>query len=82
MPRPSSGMDVAGARQLRHAIEQQEHWNRAEAVRDGRQSRRDPNVAQLIEVVGAIRRYRSADGSVFEKRLRDGRWLVTAAASP
>jgi hypothetical protein len=71
-------MDVAGARLLRQAIEQHEHWNRAEAVRDGRQSARDPNAAQLIELDGAIRRYRGGDGRVFEKRLRDGRWLVFA----
>ena len=75
-------MDVAGARELRYAIEQQEHWNRAEAVRDGRQSRRDPNAAQLIELKGSVRRYRGTDGRVFEKRLRDGRWLVTAVVSP
>ena len=75
-------MDVAGARELRHVIEQQEHWNRAEAVRDGRQSRRDPNAAQLIELDGAVRRYRGPDGRLFEKRLRDGIWLLTAAATP
>jgi hypothetical protein len=69
-------MDVSGARHLRQAIEQQQHWNRAEAVRDGRQSRRDPNAAQLIELDGAIRRYRAADGRVFEKHLRNGLWLV------
>ena len=62
-------------------IEQQEHWNRAEAVRDGRQSRRDPNAAQLIELDGAVRRYRGADGRLFEKRLRGGIWLLTAVAS-
>lgn len=62
-------------------IEQQEHWNRAAAVRDGRQSRRDPNAAQLIELGGAVRRYRGSDGRVFEKRLRDGIWLLTAVTS-
>jgi hypothetical protein len=75
-------MDVAGALELRHVIEQQEHWNRAEAVRDGRQSRRDPNAAQLIELDGTVRRYRGSDGRLFEKRLRGGIWLLTAAATP
>jgi hypothetical protein len=73
-------MDVGGAQQLRQVIEQQQHWNRAEAVREGRQSRRDPNASQLIELDGATRRYRGEDGRIFEKRLRDGRWLLTAAA--
>ena len=74
-------MDIVGARHLREAIEQQEHWSRAEAVRDGRQSARDPNAAQLIELDGAIRRYRDTDGRMFEKRLCDGLWLETAVAS-
>jgi hypothetical protein len=69
-------MDAAGAQHLRQAIEQHQHWNRAEAVRDGRQPARDPNVSQLIELDGAVRRYRGADGRLFEKRLRDGGWLV------
>ena len=62
-------------------IEQQEHWNRAEAVRDGRQSRRDPNAGQLIELDGTVRRYRGSDGQLFEKRLRDGIWLLSAVAA-
>ena len=74
-------MDVTGAQHLRAAIEQQQHWTRAEAVRDGRQPARDPNAAQLIELDGAVRRYRGTDGRLFEKHLRDGIWLVTATVS-
>jgi hypothetical protein len=67
-------MDVRGAQHLRGAIEQQQHWRKAAAVRDGRQSVRDPHVSQLVEFAGAVRRYLSPDGSRFEKRLRDDVW--------
>jgi hypothetical protein len=68
-------MDVAGAQHLRRSIEQQQHWRRAAAVRDGRQPVRDPDLPQLVDFAGALRRYRSVDGQVFEKRLRDGCWV-------
>jgi hypothetical protein len=50
-------------------------------VRDGRQSRRDPDAAQLIELDGAVRRYRGSDGRLFEKQLHDGIWLLTTVAT-
>jgi hypothetical protein len=67
-------VDAEGAKHLRRAIEQQEHWRRADAVRDGRQASRDPDVSELIEFEQAYRRYRSRDGRLFEKRLLDGAW--------
>ena len=67
-------MDAEGAQHLRRAIEQQEHWRRAEAVREGRQASRDPDISELIEFEHAHRRYRSRDGRFFEKRLLDGCW--------
>jgi hypothetical protein len=67
-------MDAEGAQHLRRAIEQQEHWRRAEAVREGRQASRDPDISELIEFEHAYRRYRSRDGRFFEKRLLDGCW--------
>jgi hypothetical protein len=68
-------MDAVGAQHLRRAIEQQRHWRQASAVLDGRQPGRDPNVSELVDFVGARRRYRSRDGQVFEKRLLDGCWI-------
>ena len=67
-------MDAEGAQHLRRAIEQHEHWRRADAVRDGRQASRDPDVSELVEFEHACRRYRSRDGRLFEKRLLDGSW--------
>jgi hypothetical protein len=67
-------MDAVGAQHLRRAIEQQEHWRLAAAVRDGRQAPRDPDVSELVEFEHAYRRYRSRDGRSFEKRLLDGCW--------
>jgi hypothetical protein len=68
-------MDVRGAEHLRRAIEQQEHWRQAAAVCDGRQSQRDPDAAELVELKHSLRRYRSRNGFVFEKRLLDGSWV-------
>jgi hypothetical protein len=67
-------VDAEGAQHLRRAIEQHQHWQRAAAVRDGRQAPRDPDVSELVEFTDAFRRYRSRDGRVFEKRLLDGCW--------
>jgi hypothetical protein len=68
-------MDAIGAQHLCRAIEQQRHWRQAAAVREGRQPVRDPHVSELVEFAGARRRYRSASGYVFEKRLLDGCWV-------
>jgi hypothetical protein len=68
-------MDAVGAQHLRRAIEQQRHWRRAAAVRDGRQPLRDPDASNLVDFAGSVRRYRSRDGYVFEKRLRDDAWV-------
>lgn len=73
-------MDAVGARHLCRAIEQQAQWRQAAAVRVGRQPLRDPDVSQLQEFSGTVRRYCSPDGESFEKRLRDGLWLRAAAA--
>ena len=68
-------MDATGARHLLRSIEQQRHWRRAEAVRDGRQPHRDPDVSNLVEFDDRCRRYRSRDGREFEKRLLEGCWI-------
>ena len=68
-------MDAAGARHLRRAIDQHEHWRRAPAVRDGEQPARDPDALDLVDFEGEVRRYRSRDGALFEKRLREGHWI-------
>jgi hypothetical protein len=68
------GMDAKGALHLRRAIEQQEHWTQAPAVREGRQAVRDPDIANLVELGDALRRYRGADGQEYTKRLVNGRW--------
>jgi hypothetical protein len=68
-------VDAVGAQHLRRAIEQQHHWRQAPAVREGRQPVRDPDVSHLVDFTGALRRYRSRDGRVFEKRLLDGAWI-------
>jgi hypothetical protein len=68
-------MDAVGAQHLQRAIAQQRHWRQAAAVREGRQPFRDPDVSHLVEFAGVLRRYRSHDGRVYEKRLRDGVWI-------
>ncbi len=68
-------MDVSGAQHLLRAIEQQQHWCQASAVREGRQPTRDPDLPHLVDFAGALRQYRFGDGHVFEKRLRDGCWV-------
>jgi len=68
-------VDAVGAQHLSRAIEQHRHWRQAVAVREGRQPLRDPDVASLVEFVGPVRRYRSREGHVFEKRLLDGAWI-------
>jgi hypothetical protein len=67
-------MDAIGAEHLRRAIEQQRHWRTAQAVRDGRQEGRDPDASNLVDFEEKLRRYRSRDGRLFEKRLLNGCW--------
>jgi len=50
-------MDAAGAEELRKRIEEQRHWEQAEAVRDGRQSATDPDSCELEELVDGVRYY-------------------------
>ena len=50
-------MDAAGAEELRKRIEEQRHWEQAEAVRDGRQSATDPDSFELEELVDGVRYY-------------------------
>lgn len=79
-------MDAAGAKRLRWRIEQQEHWQLADAVRDGRQPPVDPDGNDLVDVGHHIRLYRTratSEGNVrICKRLVDGFWthgMVPAA---
>jgi hypothetical protein len=50
-------MDAAGAEELRKRLEEQRHWQLAEAVRDGRQSATDPDSFELEELVDDVRYY-------------------------
>ena len=50
-------MDAAGAEELRKRIEEQRHWEQAEAVSDGRQSATDPDSFELEELVDGVRYY-------------------------
>ena len=79
-------MDRSGAEVLRRRIEEQEHWERATAVRAGHQDRSDPDRDDLREMGSGIRLYgyeqlhEVADGHRALvtwrvcKRLRDGYW--------
>jgi hypothetical protein len=81
-------MDAIGARELRRKIEERQHWQQAEAVRDGRQSRDDPDADRLLELGDGLRIYDSerswtvVDGvtvigvCTLAKRLVNGWWEV------
>ena len=72
-------MDAAGAERLRWRIEQQQHWQLADAVLDGRQPRVDPDSDDLVSVGDGIRIYserHTRDGIIHLcKRLEDGIWV-------
>jgi hypothetical protein len=68
-------VDANGAAYLHRAIEQQQHWRQAVAVRDGRQPGRDPDVVHLVDCGDRIRTYRTGDGEEFVKRLEDDAWV-------
>jgi hypothetical protein len=84
-------MDAAGAEELRKRLEEQRHWQLAEAVRDGRQSATDPDSFELEELVDDVRYYgreeqrTTVDGRPvlitfrMTKRLVDGAWERTLA---
>jgi hypothetical protein len=79
-------MDADGARELRKRIEEQQHWQQAEAVQKGEQPAADPDAAELQEIEESVRRYgRETHGATVKgkralvthrlcKRLVDGRW--------
>ena len=50
-------MDAAGAELIRQRIEQHEHWQQAQAVRDGAQSPVDPDRDELLELGNQTRIY-------------------------
>ena len=50
-------MDAAGAEELRKRLEEQRHWQLADAGRDGRQSATDPDSFELEELVDGVRYY-------------------------
>jgi len=72
-------LDAGGAEVLRRLLEQQAHWRRADAVREGRQSAVDPDRDSLIRIDEGIRVYgsRAVNGKVVQlcKRLVDGVWI-------
>jgi hypothetical protein len=67
-------MDARKGRHLGRTTDQEEHWARTEAVRDGHQAARDPDASSLLELGDATRRYRASDGYVYTKQLVNGRW--------
>ena len=79
-------MDTNGARHLAVRIAQQQHWELAQAVRDGRQPSSDPDGEQLEALGDGCRIYASevtngATGPTVERFLKtlvEGRWEFAA----
>jgi hypothetical protein len=80
-------MDTNGARHLAARIAQQQHWELAQAVQDGRQPASDPDGEQLEAIGDGCRLYATevtngANGRTivqrFLKTLVDGSWEVAA----
>ena len=82
-------MDAGGARTLHARLEQQAHWQQAEAVQRGDQPAIDPDGAELEELKDGVRFYTTreehrdvVDGrpalviQQLTKRLVDGRWAT------
>ena len=71
-------MDTLGAMSLRKRLEQQAHWERADAVRDGRQLPIDPDGDDLEELGDGYRLYWVSHAGTEPrrvcKRLVEGRW--------
>ena len=71
---------------LKRRIEQQAHWQQADAVRDGRQLPVDPDSDALEEIGDGFRLYsvrQAADGvRRVCKRLVDGRWQRVELPEP
>lgn len=80
-------MDTNGARHLAVRIAQQQHWELAQAVREGRQPASDPDGEQLEALGDGCRLYATevANGASgptvrrFLKTLVDGSWEVAVA---
>lgn len=72
-----SGMDAAGAQELRRRLDAQAHWRQAEAVLRGLQPRADPDADALEEIRDGLRLYRPDCGAPPAKRLVDGGWEWT-----
>jgi hypothetical protein len=80
-------MDTNGARHLAVRIAQQQHWELAQAVRDGRQPSSDPDGEELEALGDGLRLYAaevtdSANGrravQRFLKTIVDGSWELAA----
>jgi hypothetical protein len=81
-------MDAIGAGELRRRIEERQHWQQADAVREGRQSREDPDAHRLSGISNGLRVYDSerswavVDGvrvarvRTLAKKLVNGWWEV------
>ena len=78
-------MDAHGARVLSERIAQQQHWEQADAVRDGRQPAADPDLELLQDFGDGYRIYRAARGNGtsgittrerLTKTLVDGCWVA------
>src|SRR4051794_21889632 len=80
-------VDASGAKILKRRLEQQEHWQQADAVREGRQLPVDPDSDALEELGDGIRVYSVQHSAAEEvgricKRLIDGRWQRVESPEP
>jgi len=71
-------MDAIGARELRLRIEERQQWQQAEAVRDGRQSREDPDAHRLSRIANGLRVYDSEEAWTIVDGVRVKRALTLA----
>jgi hypothetical protein len=79
-------MDIEGARILSERIAQQQHWEQADAVQQGRAPAIDPDAHRLTQIRGVLRIYdaetrvtnvngrRSLVTRIYCKRLVEGEW--------
>lgn len=67
-------MSADAARTLARRIAEHQQWQRAEAVRSGRQPPVDPDADDLVEMAEDLRIYARRAGQQMRKRLIDGRW--------
>jgi len=79
-------VDAVGAQKLQWRIEQQQNWQQAQAVTDGRQPLVDPDLEALETFEDDVRLYAPRTRGVSEvrlcKRLVDGVWENSTLETP